>query len=123
MYRYLLDFVIVFATGGAVCALAQLLIIKTKLTPARILIIFMIAGMVLQVFGVYPYIYKYAKSGISIPIVGFGAALVRGSIEYTQQYGLVGAVAGGLSMTAFGVGLAVFASYVVALCFRSRTKY
>lgn len=112
-----------FLVGGSICALAQLLIIKTKLTPARILIVFMIGGMLLQVFGLYPKIYRHAKSGISIPIVGFGAALVKGSIEYTKQYGILGAIAGGLSLTAFGVGMAVVASYAMALLFKSRTKY
>ena len=123
MLKHVLDFGAVFLVGGAVCALAQLLIIKTKLTPARVLIIFMIAGMLLQVFGLYQHIYQFAKAGISVPIVGFGAALVKGSIEYTTQYGALGAIAGGLSATAFGVGLAVFASYLVALVFKSRTKY
>jgi stage V sporulation protein AE len=118
-----MDFGIVFVVGGAVCSVAQLLIVYTKLTPARILIIFMIGGMILQVFGLYQPIYQVAKAGISVPIVGFGAALVKGSIEYTEQYGIMGAFAGGLVKTAFGVGLAVVASYLVALCLRSRTKY
>ncbi|MDR3021455.1 MAG: SpoVA/SpoVAEb family sporulation membrane protein [Clostridiales bacterium] len=118
----MLNFGIVFLVGGGVCALAQLLIIKTKLTPARILIIFMFAGVVLQATGAYQHIYDFAKFGISLPIVGFGAALTKGAIEYTQQYGILGAFAGGLVKTAFGVGLAVVASYLVALLFKPKAK-
>ena len=71
-------YAIVFAVGGFVCMLAQILIIKTKLTPARILVIFLILGIVLEGIGVYDIIFKYAQAGISVPIVGFGAALAKG---------------------------------------------
>ncbi len=112
----------VFAVGGLMCALAQLLIIKTKLTPARILVIFLLIGVALEGFGIYKPINEFAQAGISVPIIGFGASLARGSIEMARQIGFVGAFAGGLVRTAFGVGVAVVASYVVTLIFSPRSK-
>lgn len=112
----------VFAIGGLMCALAQLLIIKTKLTPARILVIFLLLGVLLEGIGVYKPINEFAQAGISVPIIGFGASLARGSIEMARQIGFVGAFAGGLVRTAFGVGVAVVASYAVTLIFSPRSK-
>ncbi len=112
----------VFAVGGLMCALAQLLIIKTKLTPARILVIFLLTGVLLEGIGVYKYINDFAQAGISVPIIGFGASLARGSIEMARQIGFIGAFAGGLVRTAFGVGVAVVASYAVTLIFSPRSK-
>ena len=112
----------VFAIGGLMCSLAQLLIIKTKLTPARILVIFLLAGVALEGFGIYKPINEFAQAGISVPIVGFGASLARGSIEMARQVGFIGAFAGGLVRTAFGVGVAVVASYAVTLIFSPRSK-
>lgn len=121
-WEMLFIYVKVFAVGGLMCALAQLLIIKTKLTPARILVIFLLAGVVLEGFGIYKPINEFAQAGISVPIIGFGASLARGSIEMARQIGFVGAFAGGLVRTAFGVGIAVVASYVVTLIFSPRSK-
>ena len=112
----------VFAVGGLMCALAQLLIIKTKLTPARILVIFLLIGVALEGFGIYKPINEFAQAGISVPIIGFGASLARGSIEMARQIGFVGAFAGGLVRTAFGVGIAIVASYAVTLIFSPRSK-
>lgn len=112
----------VFAVGGAMCAIAQLLIIKTKLTPARILVLFLVAGIVLEAVHIYKPINEWAQAGISVPIIGFGASLARGSIELARQVGFIGAFAGGLVRTAFGVGVAVVASYAVALIFSPRSK-
>ena len=112
----------VFAICGLMCSLAQLLIIKTKLTPARILVIFLLAGVALEGFGIYKPINEFAQAGISVPIIGFGASLARGSIEMARQVGFIGAFAGGLVRTAFGVGVAVVASYAVTLIFSPRSK-
>lgn len=113
---------IVFLTGGALCAIAELLIVRTKLTPARILVIFLIAGIILEGVGVYDYIFDVCQAGISVPIVGFGASLAKGSIMAARQYGFVGAFAGGLIRTAYGVGVAIFMSYLVTLVFNPKTK-
>ncbi len=118
----LIAYPIVFVVGGAICALAQILIIKTKLTPARILVIFLIIGILLEGIGIYDPINKFAQAGISVPIIGFGAALTRGAIKATAKYGFLGAFAGGLMETAFGIGVAIMASYLVTLIFSSKSK-
>ena len=112
----------VFAVGGGLCAIAELLIVRTKLTPARILVIFLIVGIILEGIGAYDAIFKVCQAGISVPIVGFGAALAKGSIEMARTVGFVGAFAGGLVRTAYGVGVAVVMSYLVTLVFNPRTK-
>ena len=122
VWNLLFTYAKVFAVGGLVCALAQLLIIKTKLTPARILVIFLLLGILLESVGIYKPINDFAQAGISVPIVGFGASLARGSIEMARQVGFIGAFAGGLVRTAFGVGVAIVASYIVTLVFSPRSK-
>ena len=116
------DYVKAFAMGGLLCVIAQTLIVKTKLTPARILVIFLISGIVLQAVGVYEYLFKWFGAGVSVPITGFGASLARGSIELARSEGLIGAFAGGLIRTAYGVGVAVVASYFVTLIFSPKSK-
>ena len=120
--HYFLTYLTVFAVGGFVCMLAQVLIIKTKLTPARILVLFLLIGIALECVGVYDYILGFAKAGISVPIVGFGASLARGSIEMAKSVGWIGAFAGGLIRTAYGVGVAVVASYITTLIFSPKSK-
>lgn len=115
-------YAIVFAVGGALCALAEILIVRTKLTPARILVIFLIAGIALEGVGLYDSIFKVCQAGISVPIVGFGASLAKGAIEAARTYGFLGAFAGGLIRTAFGVGAAIVMSYIVTLTFSPKTK-
>jgi len=122
MQQRLLTYLLVILVGGIICAIAQILVIKTKLTPARILVIFLVAGIVLQAVGLYEPIHNYARAGISVPIVGFGAMLARGAIAYSEQYGIVGAFAGGLAHSAFGIGVAIVASYAVTLIFRAKAK-
>lgn len=115
-------YAIVFGVGGALCAIAELLIVRTKLTPARILVIFLIVGIILEGVGVYDYIFTVCQAGISVPIVGFGAALAKGSIETAKQVGFVGAFAGGLIRTAYGVGVAIVMSYIVTILFSAKAK-
>ena len=122
VWKMIGTYAIVFAVGGGLCAIAELLIVRTKLTPARILVIFLIAGIILEGVGVYDYIFKVCQAGISVPIVGFGAALAKGSIEMAKSVGFVGAFAGGLIRTAYGVGVAIVMSYIVTLLFSARAK-
>ncbi|MFR1565011.1 MAG: SpoVA/SpoVAEb family sporulation membrane protein [Christensenellales bacterium] len=121
-WEYLLTYAIVFVSGGLFCALAQILIIKTKLTPARILVLFLLGGILLEALGVYDFLYKYLGAGISVPIIGFGASLAKGAINMARSVGFVGAFAGGLVRTAYGVGVAVVASYLVTLIFSPKSK-
>ncbi len=121
-WGYALNYLIVFASGGACCIAAQLLIIKTKLTPARILVIFLLAGIALQTVGIYEPLAAALRSGICVPIIGFGATLAKGAAEWAAEYGPLGAFAGGLVETAFGVGVAVAASYIVSVVFSPKSK-
>ncbi|MBQ4049393.1 MAG: SpoVA/SpoVAEb family sporulation membrane protein [Clostridia bacterium] len=120
--KEILTYLIVFVSGGLLCALAEILIIKTKLTPARILVIFLIGGIILETVGLYKPLYKLCESGVSIPIVGFGASLAKGAINLAQEVGWIGAFAGGLKQTAYGIGAAVVASYLVTLLFSPKSK-
>ncbi len=115
-------YAIVFSVGGALCAIAELLIVRTKLTPARILVIFLIVGIALEAVGVYDAILEVCQAGVSVPIVGFGAALAKGSIEAARSGGFLGAFSGGLIRTAYGVGAAIVMSYIVTLVFSPKTK-
>ena len=121
-WGWLLDYVIVFASGGLLCALAQILIIRTRLTPARILVLFLIAGIIMQTLGIYEPLSAVLRSGIAVPITGFGASLAKGAIETALSDGSLGAFAGGLIQTAYGVGIAVAASYVVSVVFKPKSK-
>jgi len=120
--RMLIHYVAAFAVGGALCALAQLLVVKTKLTPARILVVFLLAGIFLEGIGVFRFMQDFAGGGVTVPILGFGAVLARGSIEYAKSHGVAGAFAGGLIKTAYGIGVAIIASYAVTLIFSPKTK-
>jgi len=112
----------VFAVGGALCALAQILIVRTKLTPARILVLFLCAGILLETVGAFSYMRQFAHAGVTVPILGFGAALAKGAIEGAKANGFMGAFSGGLIATAMGIGVAVVASLLVTLVFKPKSK-
>lgn len=111
----MLDYLWVFLVGGAICAVGQLLLDKTKLTPARILVLFVVCGVVLTAIGVYDEIVAFAGAGATVPIVGFGYSLAKGVREAVAASGFLGALGGGLRATAVGVTAAVFLGYVIAL--------
>ncbi len=117
-----LDYVIVFLVGGAICLVGQVLIIRTQMTTARILVLFLVLGVALEAFGLYEPFAEFAKSGAMIPICGFGSTLARGAIEGASTGTILGVLKGGLSATATGISAAVFFSYIFAMIFRSRTK-
>lgn len=111
-----------FAVGGAVCAIGQILIDKTKLTPARILTGCVVLGVILGAIGVYEPFAKWAGAGATVPIIGFGNVLAKGVGEAVAQKGLLGALTGGLTGAAAGIAAAVFFGVIVALVFRSKDK-
>lgn len=117
-----LTYLSVFAVGGLICMIGQILIIKTNITSARILVTFVLVGVVLEATTLYNYIYDFAKAGVSVPIVGFGASLAKGAIKGAQTKGLIGAFSGGLEATAGGIAAAVIFAFIVALIFRAKTK-
>ena len=111
-----------FFVGGLLCALGQILIDKTKLTPARILVLYVVAGVVLGAAGVYEKLVDFAGAGATIPLTGFGNTLAKGVKEAVAQDGLLGAFIGGVTGGAGGIAAAVFFGYLMALLFKSKDK-
>lgn len=118
----ILDYLWVFLIGGFVCMIGEILIITTNITSARILVTFELLGVFLQAIGVYDYISDFAKAGVNVPIIGFGASLAKGAIGAVKTSGLLGVFTGGLTATAGGIAAAVFFAFVFALIFKSHTK-
>ena len=112
----------VFLCGGALCALAQILIDKTRLTPARILVAYVVSGVVLAALGIYEPFVRFAGSGATVPLTGFGYALAKGVEKAVSQDGLFGALTGGFSASAAGISAVVTLGGVFALVFSSRAK-
>lgn len=117
-----LQFLWAFLVGGALCAIGQLLIDKTNLTPAKILVIFVVAGVVLEGIGIYQYLIDFAGAGASVPLTGFGHTLAKGVREAVEQRGLFGIFTGALTATSGGITAAVIFGLIVALTFRSGSK-
>jgi len=115
-------FIKAFLVGGTICLIGQIIIDYTHLTNGRILVIFLIAGAILEGFGLYTPLIKWAGAGASIPISGFGCSLVQGAIEATKTDGIVGAFTGGLKACATGITTAIFFGYLVAIIFKPKTK-
>ncbi len=111
-----------FLIGGVFCAIGQILIDKTKLTPARILVAYVVAGVILGGIGVYDYIKDFAGAGATVPLTGFGYLLSKGVKEAVDEQGLIGALTGGLTACAGGITAAMAAGLVAALLFRSKSK-
>lgn len=111
-----------FLVGGALCAAGQILIDKTKLTPARILTCYVVAGVILGALGVYEPFAEWAGAGATVPLTGFGNTLARGVREAAAEKGVLGAFTGGLTASAAGICAAVFFGWIVAMLFRSRDK-
>lgn len=111
-----------FFTGGLICVIGQILIDKTKLTPARILVIFVTTGVVLGGLGIYKYLVDFAGAGATIPLTGFGYNLAKGTIEEVSQNGLIGAFIGGVKSSAGGISAAVFFGYIASLISKPKIK-
>lgn len=111
-----------FWVGGALCLIGQILIDKTKLTPARILTGYVVMGIILTAIGVYDPVVEYAGAGATVPLLGFGYSMAKGVEKAVAADGLLGAFTGGLSSTAGGIAAAVFFSLVAAFIFKPKTK-
>ena len=118
----LTDYLWAFLVGGGICAIGQLLIDYTKLTPARILVSYVVVGVILGGLGLYQPLLDFAGAGASIPLTGFGALLAKGVREAVAEQGLFGAFSGGLTASAAGIATAIFAALVVALLAKSKEK-
>lgn len=111
-----------FIVGGLICIIGQILIDKTKLTPARILVIFVTTGVVLGGLGIYQYLIDFAGCGATVPLLGFGANLAKGAMEAVQEQGLLGAFIGGVKASSGGIAAAVFFGYIASLLAKPKIK-
>lgn len=112
-----------FLVGGVFCMLGQFLVDRTKLTPARILTMYVVIGVVLGALGIYGPLADWAGAGATVPLTGFGNLLARGVRSAVQEKGLLGAFTGGLTAASGGISAAVFFALVTAAVFKSREKY
>ena len=117
-----LMFVKAFLVGGGICLIGQIIINWTHLTNGKILVLFLIAGAILEGFGLYSKLVDFAGAGASVPISGFGCALVKGAVKAAKEDGVYGALTGGLAACATGISIAIVSGYLVAVIFRPRTK-
>lgn len=115
-------YVSAFIVGGIICVIGQILMDTTKLTPARILVIFVTSGVILGAFGIYDKLVEIGGAGATIPLPGFGNSLAKGAIKAVKEQGLLGAFTGGITGTAAGITAAIFFGYLMALIFNPRTK-
>ena len=111
-----------FWVGGLICLIGQILIDKTRLTPARILTGYVVMGIILTAVGIYEPVVEYAGAGATVPLLGFGYSMAKGVEKAVAADGLLGAFTGGLSSTAGGIAAAVFFSLVAAFIFNPKTK-
>ena len=111
-----------FLCGGVLCAVGQVLLDRTKLTPARILVCYVTAGVLLGGLGLYAPLVEWAGAGATAPLTGFGFTLAKGVQKAVSQHGLLGALTGGISATAGGITAAIFFGFLVALLFRAKPK-
>ena len=118
----LLNCVYAFITGGFICLIGQILIDYTKLTPARILVSFVVSGVILTALGIYEPLVEFAGAGATVPLTGFGFSLAKGVEEAVKQYGLIGALTGGLTATAAGIAASVTFGIIMALLFKPGDK-
>ncbi|BED91914.1 MAG: stage V sporulation protein AE [Candidatus Improbicoccus pseudotrichonymphae] len=110
-----MEYLNAFWVGGLICLIAQILIDRTKMTPARILVLFVTSGVILTAIGVYEPVVKFAGAGATVPLVGFGYTMAKGVIEMIAQKGFSGVFSGGLNASAAGISAAVFFGYIASL--------
>ena len=118
----LIPYLKAFLVGGILCALGQILIDKTKLTPARILTCYVVAGVLLGALGLYAPLAEWAGAGATVPLTGFGNNLAKGVKKAVEANGVLGAFTGGFTSAAGGIAAAVFFGYLAAVVFRPREK-
>ena len=117
-----MEYIKAFFAGGLLCLIGQILIDKTKLTPARILVLYVVAGVFLGAVGVYEPLLQWGGAGASVPLTGFGNTLAKGVREAVQEDGLLGAPTGGLKASAGGICAAVFFGLLASLAFKPKDK-
>ena len=117
-----LEYLRAFLCGGLLCLIGQILIDRTTLTPAKILVIYVVSGVVLGGLGIYKYIVQWGGAGATVPLTGFGYLLAKGVAQAVEEGGLLGAFTGGVTAAAGGISPAIFFGYLAALIFKPRPK-
>jgi len=117
-----LEYLKVFITGGVICSIGQVLIDKTKLTPARILVIFVVLGVIFTSIGIYKPIVDFGKAGATVPISGFGYSLANGVMEAVKEKGFMGIFTGGVTATSAGITSAIVFGYLGAIVAKPKLK-
>ena len=116
------EYLIVFCVGGFICLIGQILIITTKITTARILVLFELVGAFLAAIDIYEPISAFAKAGINVPIVGFGASLAKGAINAVKAQNFLGVFTGGIASVAGGIAAAIGFGFLFGFLFKAKTK-
>lgn len=117
-----MNYIYAFVCGGAICVVAQILIDKTKLTPARILVSYVVAGVILSAIGIYKPFADFAGAGATVPLTGFGHLLAQGVQKAVDEKGAIGILTGGLTGAAAGICAAILFSFVASLIFKGKRK-
>lgn len=117
-----MEYIKAFIVGGLLCVVGQILIDKTKLTPARILVSYVVIGVFLGAIGLYEKLVDFAGAGAAVPLTGFGNSLAKGVREAVDESGFLGILTGGLKATAGGIAAAVFSGLLVSLIFKPKDK-
>ena len=118
----IMEYVWAFVVGGALCVVGQLLLSLTRFTAPRILVLFVVSGVILTAVGVYKPLVEFAGAGATVPLTGFGYALGTGAVEGAMESGLLGALTGGIKATAAGIAAAILFGYLNAVIFTPKTK-
>ena len=118
----MMKYVYAFAVGGLLCAIAQVFIDKTKATPARIMVSYVVAGVILTALGIYEPIVKFAGSGATVPIIGFGYSLAKGVAKAVSEEGGMGALGGGIKGTGMGITAAIFFGMICSVLSKPKAK-
>lgn len=117
-----MNYLFAFLIGGLICVPAQILIDTTKLTPARILVLYVVLGSVISSLGLYSPLFDLAGAGASVPLIGFGAAVIKGTKDLIDEVGAIGILKGPFSSASAGCSAAIILGYIVSLIFRSKPK-
>lgn len=117
-----MEYLKAFVVGGLICVVGQILIDKTKLTPARILVLFVTLGVALTAVGLYEPLVNFAGAGATVPLTGFGYTMAKGTLEAIKEKGILGIFTGGLTASAAGIAAAIFFGYIAALVSKSSDK-
>lgn len=117
-----MEYLNAFLCGGLLCLIGQILIDKTKLTPARILVLYVVSGVVLGGLGLYKHLVEWGGAGATVPLTGFGYLLAKGVSKAVEEQGVIGAFTGGVTAAAGGITAAIFFGLLVALIFKPKSK-